>query len=729
MECHCHDHLPGEWHKNQKECDCAASEYPTYTFVITKVTEDDPGCGTAYISDIFMQKLQVQDGDAIEIVGSGGCAVQARQHPNLWIDSRMIALDKRTADKIGVPLYGQIKLRKTSCVDSETVTLEVPRGLQMNPSQIQEMVHRADGAIVSDRDEIVLITNRGEKIPFRIIKCEPEHVARLSPATHIHLVDAEGEDYVFSKQTTFADVGGLADAVRKVREVVQLPLRHPDIFHKLGIDPPRGVLLHGPSGTGKTLIARAVAGETGCYFKAISGTEIMDKYYGESEAKLRAAFEEASKNAPAIIFIDEIDALAPRRDKAEGEVEHRITAQLLALMDGMDDRGNVIVLAATNLPHVLDSALRRAGRFDREILIGVPDKAGRKEILRIHTRDMPVQDVDLTELSDKTHGFVGADIKALCQEAGYRALQRILPGLEDTEERLTEDFLNEILVETQDFDLALKDMRPSSARIFDVDLSRAGWDRIAGYSTEKEFLRTVVLWPLRNVEFLSGIGVNHLTGLLLTGPSGVGKTLMARSLAKESGFNVIEIRGPELISKYVGESERNVRELFRHAREMSPTVVILDGIDAMASPAFSDYGVIDRVVNQLVLEMNALTGVKPVLVVAVCNRGDDLHPVLRATGRFSTESHLKKPNQADRSLLFRMYLSNERICFNGDLVKAGIDADGLTGGDIEEVCRRVILQAARLALEEGPGEACQVTVSEDSLLKMLDRWKLIANVR
>ena len=293
----------------------------------------------------------------------------------------------------------------------------------------------------------------------------------------------------------------------------------------------------------------------------------------------------------------------------------------------------------------------------------MPDKAGCKEILRIHTRDMPVQDVDLTELADKTHGFVGADIKAVYQEAGYRALQRILPGLEDTEERLTEDFLNEILVDAQDFDLALKDMRPSSARMFDVDLSRSGWYRIAGYAAEKEFLRTVVLWPLRNVEFLSGIGVNHLTGLLLTGPSGVGKTLMARSLAKESGFNVIEIRGPELISKYVGESERNVRELFRHAREMSPTVAILDGIDAMASPAFSDYGIIDRDVNQLVLEMNALTGVKPVLVVAVCNMGDDLHPVLRATGRFSTELHLRKPNQADRSLFFRMVLEQRANLF------------------------------------------------------------------
>ncbi len=344
--------------------------------------------------------------------------------------------------------------------------------------------------------------------------------------------------------------------------MVQLPLQHPEIFVQLGIDPPRGVLLHGPSGTGKTLIARAVAGETGCYFKSISGTEIMDKYYGESEAKLRAAFEDASQNAPAIIFIDEIDALGPRRDTAEGEVERRVTAQLLALMDGLQDRGQVMVLAATNLPNVLDPALRRPGRFDREVLIGVPDKQGRREILDIHTRLMPLGEIDLNEFADKIHGFVGADIKALCQEAAYKALLRILPGLDRTEEKLSQDFLDAILVEKQDFEAAFKEMRPSAGREYEVDLRNAGWDRIAGYSREIEFLKEMILWPLQNSSFVAEIGVNCAGGLLFTGPPGVGKTLMARSLAKESGFNVIEIRGSELLSKYVGESERNMQRAF-----------------------------------------------------------------------------------------------------------------------------------------------------------------------
>jgi len=688
--------------------------------------EEDPGSGTAYISKTFMERLGLEEGDAVEIVDTGGCVVQARPHPNPWIETRMISLDRRTVDKIGCNLFGQVKLRKTSCIESECVTLEVPKGAGVTRRQLRSMLDGARGAIVSDRDEITLATNHGEKIVFRIVRCEPEDISRITRSTAIHLVDAEGEEYVSKKETTFKDVGGLEDALRKVREVVQLPLRHPELFHQLGIDPPRGVLLHGPSGTGKTLIARAVAGETGCYFKAVSGAEIMDKYYGESEAKLRAAFEEAEKNAPAIIFIDETDALAPRRDTAEGEVERRITAQLLALMDGLEDRGDVIVLAATNLPNVLDSALRRPGRFDREILISAPDKRGRKEILEIHTRDMPLGDVNLTELAEKCHGFVGADLKALCREAGYEALRRILPGVEDTEETLTDDFLHELRVESEDFDGALKELRPSSARNFHVDLRGAGWDCIAGYTAEKEFLGETVLWPLQNVAFLSSAGVNHLTGLLITGASGVGKTLMARSLAKESGFNVIEIRGPELISKYMGESERNIRELFRQAREMAPTVVVFDGVDAMTSSGWSDSKVIDRVVNQIVMEMNAITGEKPILVVAVCNRPEDLPPALTAIGRFGTELPLRKPDQADRVELFRMFLTSGKVEFKGEFKKAAQSAEGLTGGDIEEVCRRVILQAARSAAEKGAESGCEITVSEDDALKMLDRWKLTA---
>ncbi len=726
MDCHCKDHLPGEWHSHD-DCDCKKHESPTYAFVITKVMEEDPGVGTVYISKTFMDNLQLEDGDPVQIIGPNECVVQAKRHPNPWIDTRMVSVDRLTMEENGMTLFSQVKIRKTHCGESESIILEVPPEANITRMGLRGMLEQAYGVVVTGREHITLKDKRGRQLNFRIIKTFPEQISTISPHTHVELVNAHGDEYDAKNDTTFKDVGGLDEAIRKVREVVQLPLKQPKIFYRLGIDPPRGVLLYGPSGTGKTLIARAVAGETGCYFKAISGTEIMDKYYGESEAKLRAAFEEAYQNAPAIIFIDEIDALAPRRDTTEGDVEKRVTAQLLALMDGMEDRGNVIVLAATNLPNVLDNALRRPGRFDREILVGVPDKSGRRSILEIHSRDMPLGDIDLDELAEKTHGFVGADIKALCQEAGFKALRRILPGLEQTEEALSEDFLEAIAVEKQDFDQALVEMRPSAGRSFEVDLKDCGWDRIAGYRKEVEFLREMILWPLRNVSALSGLGVNNPEGLLITGPSGSGKTLIARSLAKESGFNVIEIRGPELLSKYMGESERNIREVFRQARQMAPTVLILDGIDSIAVSGWSDSKVMDRIVNQLVMEMTSITGDKPVLVVGVAARADALPPALRATGRFGYELNLKPPELDDRVDLFNMFLNKDKVHFKGGFSEISDIAEGLTGGDIAEVSRRVILQAAHCAIDADAGPVCEVEITENDVLKMLDRWKLSAS--
>ena len=727
MDCHCKDHLPGDGHSHD-DCDCAQHEYPTYSFVVTKVMDEDPGAGTVYISPAFMESLTLSEGDPVEILAPASLVVQARTHPNRWMDARMIALDKHSMEKANCQLFGSVKLRKAICPETGAITLEVPPGATLTRIRLRSMLEKIQGSVLLGRDYITVRTERGEDIQLRLVSTEPEEVSRVSRSTRISLVDVNGKDYLSRNDTTFEDVGGLDDAVRKVREVVQLPLRHPEIFERLGIDPPRGVLLHGPSGTGKTLIARAVAGDTGCYFKSIMGAEIMDKHYGESEAKLRSAFEDAYKNAPAIIFIDEIDALAPRRDTAEGEVERRVTAQLLALMDGMVDRGQVIVLAASNLPNTLDHALRRPGRFDREILIGVPDKQGRKEILEIHTRHMPLRNVDLDELAEKTHGFVGADIMALCQEAAYKAMRRILPGLEDTEQVVSDDFLEAIEVETEDLEQALKEMRPASSRNFEVHLRDAGWDRIAGYASEIEFLKEFILWPLQNISFLSGMGVTHPEGLLLTGPPSVGKTLMARSLAKESGFNVIEIRGPELISKYMGESERNVRELFRQAREMAPTVVILDNVDSMTSSGWSDAKVIDRVVNQLVMEMNAISTEKPVLVVATVHRAEDMPPALRATGRFGTELSLKLPTVQDRILIFQMYLNKGNVCFSGDFRRAADNSQDLAPGDIEGVCRRVILQAAKNTLQADPSASCEVAILEEDLLKMLDRWKRAAGM-
>lgn len=727
MQCHCKDHIPGDWHSHE-DCDCHKSEHPTYSFVVTKVIEDFPGAGTVFISKAFMENLGISDGDAVEVVSPNGCVVQAKSHPNSWIDTRMVSFDRDTMDKVGFQMFSQVKLRKAVCVGAESLTLEAPNGMDLSKQQIRSMLDKVDGMVVTGSDFINLETNRGETMRFRIVSIEPSEVCKVSPGTRIALVDETGQEYTSSKDTSFDDVGGLHEAIRKVREVVQLPLKHPEIFYRLGIDPPRGVLLHGPSGTGKTLIARAVASETGCWFKSVVGSEIMDKHYGESEAKLRAAFEDAYNHAPAIIFIDELDALAPRRDTSEGEVERRVTAQLLALMDGLEDRGAVMVLAATNLPNNLDPALRRPGRFDREIIVGVPDIAGRKEILEIHTRSMPLGSTLLDDLAERTHGFVGADIKSLCQEAAYEALRRALPGLEDTEQRLSEDFLEALTVESCDFENALKNMRPSAGRRFEINLNGAGWVNIAGFKREVEYLQETVLWPLKNITLLDKLGVNKPSGLLITGPSGVGKTLMARSIAKESGFNAIEIRGPELLSKYMGESERNIRELFRQTRELAPTVLILDSIDSFATSGWSDSKVIDRIVNQLVLEMNSIKSEKPILVVATAVSSDDVPPALRATGRFGQELKLRLPDDKDRGLVFRNYLTKDRIRFVGDFSVLSKAAEGFSCGDIEEICRMMILDAAKTSLEEHGGVVELVKLTEDDALRAIDQWRLMRSV-
>jgi transitional endoplasmic reticulum ATPase len=423
------------------------------------------------------------------------------------------------------------------------------------------------------------------------------------------------------------------------------------------------------------------------------------------------------------LFIDEIDALAPKRDTVEGEVEKRITAQLLALMDGMEDRGAVMVLAATNLPNALDPALRRPGRFDREVFIGPPDRVGRREILEIHTRDMPLENVDLAELAERTHGFVGADIKALCQEAGFKALRRVLPGLEDTEQRLSEDFLDAVSICGEDFAEAVKEMRPSAGRGFESDVSRAGWNRIAGYEKAVEFLKDTVLWPMRNADALTGLGVGAITGMLITGPSGVGKTLFAETIAKESAANVIVIRGPELISKYMGESERNIRDLFRRARELAPTVLLLDGVDSMTDTGWSDSKVIDRIVDQIVMEMNALDDSKPVFVVATASRADRLPPALRASGKLGRELKLDIPAVEDRVGLLKMYLGKPSVRLDADLEEIAKMCDGFTPGDIEEAARRTLLHCAKKAIERLGSAPDHLNIGFEEIASAMDYGK------
>ncbi len=690
MECHCKDHLPGEWHSHE-ECDCHRHENPTYTFVVTKVMSSREGGGTVFISKQFMELLTLQDGDPVEILSTPECIVQAKSHPNSWMDARMISVDQDTMDRLGLAIFGQVKLRKASCCDAHSIVVRVPDTISVSRVNLRGMIDKLRGTVLHGLRTLTLVTDRKEEIKLDLVRVDPSDVSRLGKATAIMFVDPQGEDYISRKDTAFKDVGGLDDAI---------------------------------SGTGKTLIARAVAGETGCYFKSIIGTEIMDKYYGESEAKLRAAFEEAHENAPAIIFIDEIDALAPKRETSEGEVERRVTAQLLALMDGLEDRGSLMVLAATNLPNSLDPALRRPGRFDREILIGVPDSTGRREILDIHTRDMPLGQVNLDELAEKTHGFVGADLKAVCREASFQALRRVLPGLENTDQTLSHDFLDAVKVEQEDFLTALGEMRPSSGRAFEVDLSGSGWDRIAGYESEIEFLQDLVIWPIKHDRLLSGIGLNTVAGLLITGPSGVGKTLMAKSLAKESGLNVIEITGTELLSKYMGESEKNIREMFKQARQMAPTVLVLDGVDALNSSGWTDSKVLERIANQLAKEMNANSGDRPVVVVATASRSENVPPILRATGRFSHELRLHLPTSSDRLAMFKMWLNAGCLRFPGDYSVLCKESEGLSGGEINDVCQRAFLQKARHVIEHLAEPPDEIPIQSDDVIKVLDRWKL-----
>ncbi|RLJ06765.1 MAG: AAA family ATPase, partial [Candidatus Aenigmatarchaeota archaeon] len=479
----------------------------------------------------------------------------------------------------------------------------------------------------------------------------------------------------------------------------ELPLRHPELFIRLGIEPPKGVLLYGPPGTGKTLLAKAVANESGANFIAISGPEIMSKWYGESEKRLRDIFAEAEKNAPSIIFIDEIDAIAPKREEVTGEVERRVVAQLLALMDGMKSRGKVIVIAATNRPDALDPALRRPGRFDREIEIGVPDKKGRKEILQIHTRNMPLaKDVDLDWLADVTYGFVGADLEALCKEAAMAALRRVLPGISwKKEKELPKEVLEKLQVTMQDFKTALKLVGPSAMREVLVEVPNVRWSDIGGLEEVKQLLKEVVEWPLKHPEIFKRMGIKPPSGILLYGPPGTGKTLLAKAVANESGANFISVKGPEIYTMWVGESERKIREVFRRAKQVAPAIIFFDEIDAIAPRRGLEVGtrVSETVVSQILTEMSGLEELHNVVVIAATNRPDILDPALLRPGRFDRQILVPAPDYKARLEIFKIHTRKMPLAKDVSLEELAKQTEGYSGADIEAVCREAALNALR----------------------------------
>ena len=659
----------------------------------------DVGRGIARIDSRIMDEIGVTVGDIIEIEGKRKTA--ARVWPAYPEDRGLdiIRIDGWIRKNCGASLNDYVKVRKAEAKEASYVKLA--------PVDIRISVDRDFIRFVKDRlidrplvkGDTVLIMMLGHSIPFLVVKTRPIGIVRVTHDTEISVLSEPVPEIEVTARTTYEDIGGLHEAIQRIREMVELPLRHPEVFRRLGIDPPKGVLLYGPPGCGKTLLARAVANESEANFYAINGPEIMSKFYGESEARLRNIFMEAEKNAPSIIFIDEIDAIAPKRSEVTGEVERRVVAQLLALMDGLKGRGNVIVIAATNRPEALDPALRRPGRFDREIEIGIPDKQGRFEILQIHTRGMPLaDDVDLKKLAEITHGYTGADLAALCREAAMKALRRYLPKIDLEEKRIPHEVLEQMVVTMQDFMNAYKEITPTAMREVYIETPTVHWDDIGGLEEVKQQLKEAVEWPLKYPGAFKRMGIRPPRGILLYGPPGCGKTLLARAVATESEANFIAIKGPEIYSKWVGESEKAIREVFRKGRMAAPSIIFFDEFDAIVprrGMGIGDSMVTERVISQLLTEMDGLVALENVVVIGATNRPDIIDPAVLRPGRMDRVIYVPPPDEEARLEILKIHTRNMPLAEDVDLKEIAKRTEGYSGADLETVCREAAMNALR----------------------------------
>jgi len=652
-----------------------------------------------------MQKLGISAGDVIEIINKRTTSAIAWPAYSEDQNRDIIRIDGFTRKNSGVAINEYVVVRPAKVKTALSLTL-APVDMRLNVDEdFTNFVRNRLMERTLVEGDTTLVMMLGHAIPFTVSKTRPHGIVKVTAETRLTILNEPAPEAKGLPRTTYEDIGGLHEEIQRVREMVELPLRHPELFQRLGIEPPKGVLLHGPPGCGKTLLARAVANESEANFYSINGPEIMSKFYGESEARLREIFQQAQQNAPSIIFVDELDAIAPKREEVTGEVERRVVAQLLALMDGLSGRGNVIVIGATNRPGALDPALRRPGRFDREIEIGVPDKVGRHEVLQIHTRGMPLaEDVDLKKLADMTHGYTGADLSALGRETAMKALRRYLPQINLEEERIPPAVLEKMDVRMDDFLNAYKEVTPTAMREVYIEVSTVHWDDAGGLEEVKEHLKEAVEWPLKNPEMFTRLGIKPPKGILLYGPPGCGKTLLARAVATESEANFISIKGPEVFSKWVGESEKAIREVFRKARMAAPAVIFLDEMDSLTprrGAGFSDSGVSERVISQLLTEMDGLVTLQDIVVIAATNRPDVVDPAVLRPGRFDRLIYVSEPDEKSRLQIFKIYTKGMPTAKDVDLSQLATLTRYYSGADIESLCREAAMHALRRDVKAG----------------------------
>ena len=691
---------------------------------IEEMPQNYVGNGVAIIDPQIIEENNLQAGQILEL------SANKKTHVKLWSgfpedrNSGTIRIDGVTRYNIGASIGEKISINVVEGSNAEQIILSPTEKIHAEGLH-EYMSSLYQEHVFTTGDTVIVSTQMGSKIQLIVTGTKPSKPVIVTENTIFKLGNITKPKDLSIPRITYDELGGLKNEVQKIREMVELPMRHPELFEKIGIESPKGVLLYGPPGTGKTLLAKAVAGETNSHFTSLSGPEIMAKHYGESEERLREIFKQAEENAPSIIFIDEIDSIAPKREEVSGELERRIVSQLLTLMDGMKSRGKIIVIAATNRPDSIDPALRRPGRFDREIEIGIPDDEGRLQILNIHTRGMPLDtDVNIKQIAKTTHGFVGADLEVLCKEAAMRSLRRILPEINLEEEKVSKEVLQKIKITKNDFTDALKEVRPSALREVLVQIPDVSWDDVGGLDELKDELREAVEWPIKHKEAYDYVNVETPKGVLLHGPPGTGKTLIAKALAKMTESNFISIKGPELLSKWVGESEKGVREIFRKARQVAPCIIFLDEVDSLVprrGSGNSDSHVTENIVSQILTEIDGLEELHNVLIIGATNRLDIVDEALLRPGRFDRIIEVGNPDSKGRKHIFEIHTKKKPLESNVDIKKLVEITDGFSGAEIASITNRAALVALKRYVSGKSQNIKEIKITQQDLIDAADK--------